>query len=127
MGVVQGPDGRFYEIPDEILQQYAVPNEKVKELLREESSAPASEPQAAAPPPPNGPPPGMPIGGPGGPGGPVVIQVFTSGPPPGAEPQTVAQDGWGAWRQQPGGYAQPTYQIVIPPWGYHQPPQPPEE
>ncbi|MEW6283269.1 MAG: hypothetical protein AB1758_31970 [Candidatus Eremiobacterota bacterium] len=94
MAVVQGPDGRFYEIPDDELKRYAVPDEKVKEVLRSQA------------PPGDGPPPGMfPAGGP------VVIQIFT-GPPPGG-PDVTAQDGWGGWRQGP-----PAWQYVVPWWGW---------
>lgn len=125
MGVVRGPDGRFYEIPDAELERYAVPHDKVKELLRQEGEQP---PQAAAPQP-GAPPPGPPPAMPGGPGGPVVIQVFTSGPPappPGMESETVAQDGWGAWAQQTY-QPQQIHQIVLPWPNYYQqpPPQPP--
>jgi hypothetical protein len=38
MGVVRGSDGRFYEIPDEELNRYAVPEQKVKDMLRGETS-----------------------------------------------------------------------------------------
>lgn len=109
MGVVQGPDGRFYEIPDEMLAKFAVPDEKVKEVLRGQP-----EPEEGDYGPPPGMPPGMPMGMP--PGGPVVIQIFTSGPPMGApdDSETVAQDGWGAWRRRA---YRPAQQFVWP-WGW---------
>ena len=33
MGVVQGPDGRIYEIPDDELSRYAVPEARLEEVL----------------------------------------------------------------------------------------------
>jgi hypothetical protein len=80
MSVLRGPDGKFYEVPDDQLTKYAVPPEKVRETL-ERAGVPA--------------PSGRPEGGPGGGspgmgmhGGPVVIQIYPppmGGPGPGHE------------------------------------------
>src|ERR1700740_1523116 len=70
MSVLRGPDGTFYDVPDDQLTTYAVPPEKVRETL-EKAGVPAPTGQ-----------PGPGGGGPAGMGmhgGPVVIQIY---PPP---------------------------------------------
>ncbi len=64
MAILRSVDGQFYEIPDDQLSRFLVPEDKVKEKLQE----------AGGPGPGGGPPPGM-----GGGGAPVVIQVFGGG------------------------------------------------
>jgi hypothetical protein len=73
MSVLRGPDGKFYDVPDDQLTKYAVPPEKVRETLeRAGVPAPAGRPEHG--PGGGGGPPGM-----GMHGGPVVIQIY---PPP---------------------------------------------
>src|SRR5689334_4955508 len=76
MAIVQSVDGKFYEIPDDQLDKFLVPADKVKEKLD------AAATSAPPPGPPSGPPPG---------GSPtIVVQIFgaqpDAGPPPGGPP-----------------------------------------
>lgn len=71
MSVLRGPDGTFYDVPDDQLTTYKVPPEKVRETL-EKAGVPAPAGQMG--PGGGGGPPGM-----GMHGGPVVIQIY---PPP---------------------------------------------
>jgi hypothetical protein len=97
MSVLRGPDGTFYDVPDDQLTSYKVPPEKVRETL-EKAGVPAAAGQMG------------PGGGGGGPpgmgmhGGPVVIQIYPPpmggpAPGPGGGP---APDGGGG----PGGQGQ---------------------
>lgn len=77
MGILRGVDGRFYEVPDEDMEKFLVPDDKVKDLLREDVTA--------EPGPGGGGGGGRGPGGSGpqaipGTGGQVVINVFTSPP-----------------------------------------------
>ena len=96
MSVLRGPDGKFYDVPDDQLASYAVPPEKVRETL-EKAGVPAP---AGQPGPGGGGPPGM-----GMHGGPVVIQIYP--PPMGGHAPAAAPEGG------PGGQGQ-----VDPYWYY---------
>jgi hypothetical protein len=88
MSVLRGPDGKFYDVPDDQLASYTVPPEKVRETL-EKAGVPAPAGQMG----PGGGSPGM-----GMHGGPVVIQIYPppqGGPAPGPAPE-------GGQGQQPG-------------------------
>jgi hypothetical protein len=74
MAILRSVDGRFYEVPDDQLNQYLIPEDKVKEKL-EGSGAPMVAPNA--PPPDAGP-------GPAGGSPTIVVQVYGAAPPPGA-------------------------------------------
>src|SRR4051812_5371264 len=82
MAVVQSVDGKFYDIPDDQLDRFLVPEDKVKERLG----------QAAAPG--GAPPPGPPSGAPPGGTPTIVVQIFGaqpgSGPPPSGPPPSGA-------------------------------------
>lgn len=74
MAVLRSIDGSFFEVPDDQLEQFRVPPERVKELLRSEMDDQA--PMEEYPEEPQG---GVVI--PGGPdGGTVVINIYTGGP-----------------------------------------------
>jgi hypothetical protein len=79
MAILRSLDGRFYEVPDDQVSQFLIPEDRVKEKL-EGSGAPmvppSSSPPEAGPP---GPPPGSPT---------IVVQIFggASMPGPGAPP-----------------------------------------
>jgi hypothetical protein len=61
--VMEGPDGRLYEIPREILAQYAVPPERVMELRRRQASTlPPGHLRPGDPLPPGAPPPPAGVG-----------------------------------------------------------------
>ena len=99
MSVLRGPDGKFYDIPDDRLASYAVSPEKVRETLHQAGVA-APEGQMG---PGGGGPPGM-----GMHGSPVVIQINPApmaGPPPSGAPGP---------EERPGGEGQ-----VDPYWWYH--------
>jgi hypothetical protein len=72
-------DGKFYDVPDEDLQKFEVPRDKVKDLLSKAGGAP-----------PGGPGPGHP-GGPHPGSAPVVINIYA--PPPGGPPGGAPHDG----------------------------------
>ena len=82
MGVLRGPDGKFYDVPDDQLAKYAVPPEKVKETLEKAGvPAPAGRPEPSG----HGGPPPM-----GMHGAPVIIQIYPppmGGPGPGSAPE----------------------------------------
>ena len=90
MAVLRSLDGKFYEVPDDQVEKYLVPADKVKEKL-----------QAAGGPDAVGAPLGPPRGAPGG-YAPIVVQIFGaapiqggSAPPPGqvgAEPGQAASE-----------------------------------
>jgi hypothetical protein len=104
MSVLRGPDGRFYDVPDDQLAAYAVPPEKVRETL-EKAGVPAPAGQAG--PGGGGGPPGM-----GMQGGPVVIQIY---PPPGGGPGPGPGPAGGPGQEgAPGGQGQ-----VDPYWWYY--------
>ena len=99
MSVLRGPDGKFYDIPDDLLASYAVAPEKVRETLQQ-AGVPAPGGQTG---PGGGGPPGM-----GMHGSPVVIQINPApmaGPPPSGAPGP---------EERPGGEGQ-----VDPYWWYH--------
>ena len=96
MSVLRGPDGKFYDVPDDQLASYAVPPEKVRETL-EKAGVPAPAGQMA----PGGgsAPPGM-----GMHGGPVVIQIYPppmGGPGPGSGPGPGPEGGQGQGQVDP--------------------------
>jgi hypothetical protein len=99
VSVLLGPDGKFYDIPDDRLAGYAVAPEKVRETLQQ-ASVPAPGGEMG---PGGGGPPGM-----GMHGSPMVIQInpapMPSPPPSGA---------FGP-EERPGGEGQ-----VEPYWWYH--------
>lgn len=84
MAILQSVDGKFYEVSDEDLEQYAVAEDKVNELMGEAGG-------------PEGP------GGPGGPGG--QGPGGQQGPGASASPQVVIHVSSGG-QQQPGGQDQ---------------------
>src|SRR5438132_3507868 len=87
MAIVQSVDGKFYEIPDDQLDKFLVPEDKVKEKLD------AAAGSAPPPGPPSGPPPsgGSPT---------IVVQIFgarpDAGPPPSGPPPSGPPPGVGA-------------------------------
>ena len=49
MAILQSIDGRFYQVPDDVLAQHLVPADQVGELLKTAGAgAPAGQPQQAA-------------------------------------------------------------------------------
>jgi hypothetical protein len=87
MAIVRGMDGTFYEVPDDQLGQYKVPEDQLKAKLGE-------QPPTAEPPP----------GGGGAPPGPplVNVHIYYSGQGPagagaGAEESVQPYD-WRNWR-----------------------------
>ena len=93
MSVLRGPDGKFYDVPDDQLTKYAVPPEKVRETL-EKAGVPA--PGGRGEPSGGGAPPAM-----GMHGAPVVIQIY---PPPMGGPGPGHEGGGGG---EPGGQVDP--------------------
>jgi hypothetical protein len=106
MAIVQSVDGKFFEVPDDKLEKYAVPADKVKDLLKQAGVGPTAK----------GGPQGGPQGGPGGAKGggaspQVVIHVSGSGtsiggPQKGAPGGPQGQQGEGSDEEgvQPHGY-----------------------
>ena len=98
MAILRALDGTFYEVPDDALDQYAIPADELKAKLENlEEELPETEPpptEAYYPPSPT------PL---------VNVQVFGSVPemgttgPPAAEPEVVPHwrlgGGWRAWSQ----------------------------
>jgi len=87
MAILRGVDGKFFDVPDDQLETFEVPREKVKELLEKSGGPQATQ---------GGPPPGGGQGGPP-PGAPIVVQIYGGAPggggaggPPPTEP---ASDG----------------------------------
>jgi hypothetical protein len=81
MTILRSIDGTFYDVPDDQAKGFAVPREKVKELLAKAGLPhPAQGPGSAPGPGPGGPGPMGPHGGPPG-GTPVVINVYSNGMP----------------------------------------------
>jgi len=86
VAILRSLDGRFFEVPDDQLGQYLIPEDKVKEKL-EGSGAPQ------VPPPPSG------DAGPGGGGPPptIVVQIYGGVPTgPGAPPPPTGEQPAGA-------------------------------
>jgi hypothetical protein len=89
MAILRSVDGKFYEVPDDSLANYLVPDDQVKAKL---SEAGCAMPAGRGPGPGRGPG----ASAPGAPGG-VVIQIYTqgqqgdSGPPPGRPPAQAGQ------------------------------------
>ena len=78
MAILRGIDGTFYEVPDNALENFKVPADKVKEILKDMSEEMMDPPPSA-----QGPMTGAPA--PAGSAPPqVVVQIITNG---GAEPQ----------------------------------------
>jgi hypothetical protein len=90
MAIVRALDGTFYEVPDEQLGKFKIPEDKLKEKLGAEAGS--------EPPPPEG--------GPGGGAGPLVnVQIYyggqgagPTGAPAGAEGAVQPYDYWRNWR-----------------------------
>ena len=81
MAILQSMDGRFYRIPEEEVEKFLVPADKVEETLRAVS---ATQPQAAAPAPAQGPMPApgpAPMGRPMNCGAPSVVIIVGGGAP----------------------------------------------
>lgn len=76
MAILRSVDGRFYEVPDDKLEAFAVPEDKVKEKLQQAGAEEGG---------PDGGPPG------GGGGGPlVVVQIIGQGRGAGSGPPTTS-------------------------------------
>lgn len=86
MAILRSLDGRFYEIPDDKVAEYLIPEDRVKEKL-EGANAPMVPPQGGGPE--GGPPPGSPT---------IVVQIFgaSPGPGPGAGPPPAGTEQPGA-------------------------------
>jgi hypothetical protein len=88
MAILRGLDGIFYEIPDEQVARFKIPEEKLKEKLGAEASTEG------------GPPPGGATES-GGTGPLVNVQIYYSGPGSsgGAPAEAAVQPyNWGNWR-----------------------------
>ena len=71
MAILRAMDGTFFEVPDDQLENFKVPAEKIKEILGAESESMQAQPPPASAQPPQS------VAVP--PNSQVVIQVFTNG------------------------------------------------
>jgi hypothetical protein len=94
MAILRSLDGRFFEVPDDQVDRYLIPEDQVKAKLD----------AAGAPQVPPGPPGGGPGPGPGAPPPMIVVQVY--GPPgaPGAPPPLESEQPAGGAEVQPYAY-----------------------
>jgi hypothetical protein len=75
--ILQGPDGRLYEIPDHMLAEFAVPGDRVAELRKRLAHAASPPEHAARPPEHAAPPASMSLSAGGG----VVLNFYFQAPP----------------------------------------------
>jgi hypothetical protein len=78
MAILRSVDGRFFEIPDDQVEKYLIPADKVKQKL-ESSGAPMVPPSEGGPDGDPGPLSGAPT---------IVVQVYGASAAPGAPPPT---------------------------------------
>ena len=100
MAILKAIDGTFYEVPDDQLENFKVPPEKVKDILAEVSQGIEAKKGPSV-----GPPPSAVVSVP--PHAQVVVQVITNGVPQGGPPQASDSEGevnpqghcgWRNWR-----------------------------
>jgi hypothetical protein len=94
MAILRSVDGRFYEIPDDQLSKYLIPEDKVKEKVQA-AGGDAGPPEDPGPPPPSGSPA-------------IIVQIFGAAgaqPAGGGAPAPTAGAGevqpyawWNTWR-----------------------------
>ena len=89
MSILRAMDGKFYDVPDDKMAAYAVPQDKLDTVLEQSGvMKPQGSPQGGPPAGPQAGPQGGPQGGPAGGGapGPVIVQIYAQPPAQGGAP-----------------------------------------